>query len=167
MQEPRESENLTPWTPERTALALQFCLRFEGTPHMQRRLQPGRGADCVRFVVGAIQAAGILPPFRWPGYPQDHGLHDRRNWLAGIFLDHSHSESLAIPDWKPETGDIGIFRVGRVSNHVGLVLEGRFWHVTTARPVHHCALATVTPRLQEAIRLTATGLRKPPEDIRA
>lgn len=154
------------WTPEATAAALEFCRRFEGTPHMQRRLRPGRGADCVRFVVGAIQAAGILPPFRWPTYQQDLGLHANRNWLARVFLDHSHSHSIAIPEWEPETGDVGIFRVGRVSNHVGIVVEGRFWHVTTNRAVHDCAIATVRRSLQEAIRIDRPGLRRTPENLK-
>jgi len=150
------------WTPEREAAAIAWCQAFAGTPHMQRRANPGRGIDCIRFAVGAIQAAGILPDFHWPQYPQTIGLGQATNWMADAILRHTHSHSIAPADWIASTGDLGIFRVGRQSNHIGVVVAGRFWHVTTGRPVHHCSPDTVRGHLQEIIRLDAAGLTSQP-----
>jgi hypothetical protein len=153
------------WTPDREAAALAFCRQFEGTPHCQRRLKPGVGADCVRFVVGAIQSAEILQPFQWPTYPQNIGFNQRVNWLARAFLDYTDGHSIAVDGWEPATGDVGIFKVGRTSNHVGLVVAGRFWHVTTHRAVHHCLIDTIRPGLQEIIRIDREGLKADPVNI--
>lgn len=156
-----------PWTADQEAAALAFCHLFEGTPHMQRRLKPGRGADCVRFTCGVLQAAGMLPDFRWPSYPQNIGHSQPRNWLAGVFLEYAHSQAIATDVWIPQTGDVGIFKVGRTSNHVGIVVAGRFWHVTTTRAVHDSMIDAVRPSLQEVIRLTAAGLRADVQNIKA
>lgn len=131
---------------------------------MQRRAEPGRGIDCVRFALGAVQAAGLLPEFRWPQYPQTIGLGQHTNWMAATLLRHLFSHSIAPADWTPATGDLGIFRVGKQSNHIGVMAGERFWHVTTGRPVHHCGPDTVRGHLQEIIRLDAAGLKEQPTD---
>lgn len=160
------SEQEPLWTAQRTASALAFCHEFEGTRHMTRRLIPGRGADCVRFVVGVLQAGGVLPEFAWPSYVDNRGFHQQTNWLAGAFLEHFFAESIAVEQWIPQTGDVGIFKVGNRSNHVGIFVDGRFWHVTTAFPVHHCGVATIRETLQEIIRITEPGLRKLPVHLK-
>ena len=152
------------WTPEAAAAALAFCREFEGTPHRQRRLAAGRGADCVRFTVGVIQAAGILPAFQWPSYAQSYGYGMDVNWLAAEFLRTTFSHSIPVEGWEPQTGDIGIFKVGRVSNHTGIVVDGRFWHVTVGRAVHDCNIDAVRALLQEVIRIDSPGLRATPEN---
>ena len=152
------------WTDESAAAALAFCREFEGTPHMQRRLKAGKGADCVRFTVGVIQAAGILPDFPWPSYAQTYGFGADVNWLAAEFLRTTFSHSVAVADWQPQTGDVGIFKVGAVSNHVGIVVDGRFWHVTVGRAVHDCNVDAVRGSLQEVIRIDQPGLRAIPEN---
>jgi len=159
-----ESTEPSIWTPEATARAIAFCREFEGTPHMQRRLRAGRGADCVRFTVGVIQAAGIVPGFVWPTYSQSYGYGAAKNWLAAEFLRTTYSHSIAIPDWQPATGDVGIFKVGRTANHIGIVVEGRFWHVTVGRAVHDCNTDACRALLQEVIRIDKPGLRAKPEN---
>lgn len=152
------------WEIDREAIALH-CRRYEGTRHRQRRREAGRGVDCIQFVLGALEAAGATPPVRLPSYSQRVGFSRTENSIAAAFAEHFHCRRIALQDWEPQDGDIGIFRAGRFSNHVGIVSGGRFWHVTTEAPVHHCAMATITPALQEAVRFTAPGFRIDPATI--
>jgi cell wall-associated NlpC family hydrolase len=154
------------WTPEAEAMALAECENFRNTPHMQRRAIPGRGVDCVQFVVAVVQAAGILPPFTWPQYRQDIGFRINRNQLGDLMREAFHAEAFAAEDWEPRTGDVGIFRCGRTSNHCGIFVAGRFWHVTVTTPVHDCNVGVVRGSLQEVVRFTATGLRGEPETLK-
>ncbi len=153
------------WTPKREAAALAFMQRYEGTRHMQRRMKAGRGVDCIRLVFGAMQAAGIVPEFEWPQYLQGIGFAQPSNWLTGLILEVTYGDAIPMAQWEPQPGDLGIFKVGRNSNHVGMVLGGRFWHVTYTQPVHDCGIDTVRENLQEAIRIWQPGLRKPPIEI--
>lgn len=155
-----------PWTAEAAAGAESCCQLYRGTPHMQRRAVPGRGVDCVQFVVAVLQAAGILPAFRWPQYRQDIGLHLNRNQLGDLMREVFHAETVPIDEWDPRTGDVGIFRCGRTSNHCGIVVGGRFWHVTVAAPVHDTAVRAVRGSLQEVVRFTAKGLRGEPHQLK-
>lgn len=156
----------TLWTPEAEAAALACCEAFRGTRHMQRRAIPGRGVDCVQFVVATVQAAGILPPFRWPQYRQDIGFHLNRNQLGDLMRAVFVAELVDLETWEPATGDVGIFRCGRTSNHCGIVVAGRFWHVTTTAPVHDTAIRAVRGSLQEVVRFTGAGLRADPQQLK-
>lgn len=150
------------WTAEAVAAAVAFCREFEGTPHMPRRLKAGRGADCARFALGVHQAAGILPEFEYPTYDDNRGFYAGRNWMSDALCEVFFGEIIALDQWEPQTGDIGVFKVGKRSNHVAVLVNGRFWHVTSSYAVHHCSIDTVRERLQEIVRITAPGLRKPP-----
>lgn len=155
-----------PWPPEAEAAAVAACENFRGTRHMQRRAIPGVGVDCVQFVVAVLQAAGMLPVFRWPQYRQDIGLRLNRNQLGDLMAEAFNAEILAVEDWEPRTGDVGIFRCGRTSNHCGLVVAGSFWHVTTTAPVHATPVKAVLGTLQEVVRLTRPGLRSDPQKLK-
>lgn len=146
------------WTPEQEAAAMAFCRTFEGTPHQQRRLKAGRGADCVRFAVGVLQAAKMVPDFDWPSYPQDIGHAQPTNWLAGAFQKTTHCHTITPGDWIPQSGDVGIFKTGPISNHIGVMAGGRFWHVTATRPVHQTDPEAIRRSLQEIIRIHTPGL---------
>jgi len=132
---------------------------------MQRRCIAGTGVDCVQFVFAVLRAADAVPDFPWPSYRQDVGFSSTRNHLADLMQAVLHVESLNPIEWEPRTGDIGIFKVGRTSNHTGIVVGGRFWHVTTRQPVHSQQCAVVRPTLQEVLRLTAAGLKSEPENL--
>lgn len=162
-----ECANLrTAWTPEAEAAALTTCENFRNTPHMQRRAIPGRGVDCVQFVVAVLQGAGIVPPFTWPQYRQDIGFRIQRNQLGDLMAEVFHADAVPVEGWVPRTGDVGIFRCGRTSNHCGIFVAGRFWHVTTTSPVHDCNVRVVVGSLQEVVRFTKAGLRGQPENLK-
>lgn len=146
------------WQPDAAALAA-FLREFEGTPHVQRRRQAGRGVDCIQLVLGALEAAGATPPISLPSYSQQIGFSQGINTMTGAFLECFHTTAIPIAGWKPRDGDVGLFRTGRYSNHCGIVSGGRFWHVTTGTPTHHCAIATIEPKLQTAIRFFKPGIR--------
>lgn len=154
------------WTDDEKRRALACCELFEGTPHMQRRSTPGRGVDCVQLVVAVLQEAGVLPAFRWPQYRQDIGWNLDRNHLGDLMAEVFHAEKLDPADWEPQTGDVGIFKCGRTTNHCGIFVNGRFWHVTVDAPAHHCALRVVHRSLQEVVRITDRGLKSAPENLK-
>ena len=140
----------------------EFLERFEGTPHVQRRREAGRGVDCIQLVIGALEAGGAFPPVTLPSYLQTNGFSRGRNHIADHFIACVHAESIPIGNWEPREGDVGIFKSGRHSNHVGIVAAGRFWHATKTAGAHHTAIAAVERHLQEIIRIHQPGLKENP-----
>jgi hypothetical protein len=146
------------WQIDPQALAA-FLASFEGTPHMQRRRKAGRGVDCIQLVLGALEAAGATPHIILPSYSQECGFSRAGNSMVGAFAQCFHTSTIQKSEWQPQDGDIGLFAVGRYSNHCGIVSANRFWHVTVGRPVHHCSIASVMPRLQAVVRFTSPGIK--------
>lgn len=147
------------WKPDSAALAA-FLALFKGTPHMQRRRTAGRGVDCIQLVLGALEAAGATGTITLPSYSQEIGLSLAGNTMTGAFLECFHAEAVPVARWQPRDGDVGLFKTGRYANHCGVVSAGRFWHVTTGAPTHHCGFASITPRIETFIRFYAPGIRK-------
>lgn len=154
------------WTPERQAAALAAAETFRGTPHMQRRREAGRGVDCVQFVIAVLQASGVLPDFQWPQYRQDIGFRIGRNQLGDLMREVFYAESIEVAGWEPKTGDVGIFKCGKTSNHCGIIIGGRFWHVTTTSPTHDVSPRVVTGHLQEVVRFSRAGLKSEPRNLK-
>lgn len=141
-------------------------LDFEGTKHAPRKAIPQKGVDCIQLVIQAHLAAGTFPPFSWPQYRQDIGIGAEENTLGKAMEKIFFCQRLPIAGWEPRAGDVAIFRSGKVSNHCGVFDGDRFWHVTTAAPVHHCSLACVQGKLQEVVRFTGTGIKSDPSKLK-
>ncbi len=148
------------WTPERKLAALATCMKYVGTPHRNRMAVPGPagGVDCIHFVAEVLTGAGIIPDHRLPGYDERLGTMRSHNVIEDILVRHLHAEVHTEPDW----GDIVICKVGRQSNHVGIVIGENMWHVSSRSFVGYEALVNWLPRVQSFVRITQTGLRADP-----
>lgn len=144
--------------------AAQLLQSYEGTKHAPRRARPGKGVDCIQLVVATLQAAEILPEFEWPQYRQDVGLYLKQNSLTPVMLKAFYAEERPLTD-EPQDFDVGIFKVGRLSNHCGIMMNGRFWHVAADFPVHHTAPAAIAPQLETVVRFTKRGIRTEPKTL--
>ena len=153
------------WTPERRELALNYAHTWRGTPHVDRIAIRGVGIDCVNFVCGALMTCGVCQAFTLPYYDPAWGIGRRNNVLERVAVQCLFSR--IIQDTEPlEFGDIGIFRVGRQSNHVGIVLNDEMWHVSLGRMVEPEPITRrLQERLQSVIRVQAVGLSRHPETL--
>lgn len=144
--------------------AQAFLERFKGVRHAPRRACEKRGVDCIQLVIGTIQAGGFIGEFRWPQYRQDVGFHLRKNSLEevlkSVFFCKNKPEDSPVQDF-----DIGLFKVGRMSNHCGIMMGGRFWHVTNDHPVHSTSHAAIERNLESWIRLEKKGFRTQPANL--
>ncbi len=157
------------WTEERKTLARDVCNLYAGTPHRARVAIPGRragGVDCIHFVDRVLVGAGIIPEHTLPGYDDRAGVFRQRNIIEDILVRHLAAEILP-PDAPAEFGDIVICKVGRQSNHVGIVIDGDFWHVPGGGNCGNEALANWRARIQSLLRVTGTGLLADPSTLRA
>ncbi len=151
------------WTPERQAIARSLAKEFAGTPHHSRTCTIGVGVDCVHFVAAIIKAAGITPPFRLPAYDDRLGRLRERNIIEDILIEHLHCERAP----EPAFGDIVVCRCGRETNHVGIVIDGDFWHVPGRGRCGPEALVNWDSRIQCFLRITKEGLKADPGELTA
>lgn len=152
------------WTPERMQLARDTCATFAGTRHANRLCLPGEGVDCIHFVLAVITAAGIVPPgIRLPAYDERLGIFRERNVIEDVLLAHLHSE----PATAPEFGDIVICNCGRQTNHVGIIVDGKFWHVPAKGRCGPEDVAHWMPRIQGFVRITGLGVKSDPAELNA
>lgn len=158
MSELDKKANLPVWDYNRRVSARLACQAFAGTPHHSRMAIPGTGVDCVHFVMFVLQAAGLLPKMTLPSYDDRIGRLRERNIIEDLLTEHLHCERTASPDF----GDILVCRCGRETNHVGIVIDGEFWHVPGRGRCGPEALANWLPRTQCFLRITAPGLKADP-----
>lgn len=103
---------------------------WTGTPFYPRQAIKGAGCDCVAMALAIYQRAGAVPPtVELPaGYKVGNSDHLDRSlvldWLSGSGLFNP------VAEW-PASGDLVVFRVGRVVHHCGVMLDGHdFMSVT-------------------------------------
>lgn len=154
------------WTPERQASAIAEAKEWHGTPHHDRMRKKAVGVDCINFVCAVLITAGIHEDFRMPGYNTRTGLGRAENTLERVILATFHARALEDREaW--EFGDLIIFKVGRASNHIGIWLNDRIWHVQARRFVEPIVAKQSTyDTVQSVLRITDTGFRQPPENIK-
>ena len=152
------------WTEARRTAARLACQAYAGTPHVNRLALPGEGVDCVHFVLAVLMAAGLVPAeTRLPAYDERLGRLRERNVIEDILLAHLHSAPAAFPAF----GDIVVCKCGRQTNHVGIVIDGEFWHVPGKGRCGPEALENWRPRIQRFIRILAPGLKADPGELTA
>ena len=107
------------WTEEQKARARQIARAWAGTPHRHRIAVRGVGIDCIHLFREIYVGSGLLPPFELPSYDVRLGLRVRHNVMEDALCAVAHFE--AVNPYEPAFGDVMIFRVGRTSNHTGVV----------------------------------------------
>lgn len=140
--------------------------RYRGTRHGNRLDLPGEAVDCINFVLAVLRGAGVLPAVQLPFYDERLGSFRARNVMGELFERHFHA-SLHPSEALPEFGDVIVCRVGRQSNHVGIVLDaGWFWHVPAQGFCSPEAWGAWQHRAERYVRFTATGLRDDPAKLK-
>lgn len=152
------------WTDEQREAIRAVATKFEGTPHRDRIAIPGIGVDCIMLAIEIYRAAGIFPEFTIPQYKTNHGIFRDHNILSVLFRDFAHFRQVGVPEI--DFGDTLVFRVGRYSNHVGVVVDGKCVH-SIARTGVVCS--TMTPgflkKVEAVMRPERPGLKADPQTI--
>lgn len=88
-----------------------------GTPYHPCARVKGAGADCLTFIAGVYEAAGLIEPVDLAPYPPDwHLHHDEERYLKGV-LDYCVEI-----DADPLPADIALWRFGRCYSHGAIVI---------------------------------------------
>lgn len=147
------------WTEERKQLARQTCEAWKETPHRNRIAVPLIGVDCIRFVGEVLQSSEVISNFRFPYYSPGYGLFVTHNFLENIFSHLLFTETIE----EPEFGALIVCRVGRATNHCGIVIDGKAWHVPFGSVVKGETMDTIN--IQSLLRITQDGFRNDPAKI--
>ncbi len=138
-------------TADRQRAHLVKCAQgWIGTPYHTGAKIRGVGADCITWIVGAFEEAGLIPAIQIPFYPPDWHLHrDEERYLKGLaeWCDEVPApedfRSLDLPPANPglasgvggaaasETakprvplpGDIVVWKIGRCFAHGAIVAD--------------------------------------------
>ncbi len=152
------------WTPERVAASLTEARSWLGTRHANRMAVKGSGIDCIHFVRECMVAGGACDSFRLPYYDQRLGIGNARNTMEALFLHCFHAVSLPA-DTEPLDGDVVVFKVGRESNHCGMIFAGQVFHAVARSYVRADPWGDWRENAQALLRITAPGFRKNPEHL--
>jgi len=128
----------------------------------------GEGVDCINFVMAILEGSGVLPRTPLPFYDERLGSFRARNVMEDLFLRFFHAEAHE-PEWNngcPEFGDVVICKCGRQSNHVGIILDGWFWHVPSKGFCSPEPWPFWQFRAQRLVRFTQIGRREDPAGLR-
>ena len=155
------------WTEARKQSARDAAERFRGTPHRNRIAIPGVGVDCIFLALEIYWAAGIIPRCGVPQYSPALGILRTRNVARDIFMRCAYFEDVGR---NPELGfgDLIIFAVGRVANHVGVMIDGACVHSAARVGVLWTTpTAGFCDKIETVLRSRAEGLRCDPASIDA
>lgn len=151
------------WTHEQKEAARAACNEWRGTPHRDRLRLKKKGVDCVNFVAAVLIDAGLVRDFALPYYSANWGIGRRENVMSRLIDELFHVEEVT---GEPEFGDLLVFRVGRQSNHIGIVIDGECWHCMTRRFVEPSELDhRIFSDVQTILRLVAPGEKRAPETL--
>lgn len=163
------SPTCPPETPPCTALELEALrgtlLFWQGTPHRDRMAKVGVGIDCIGLVRECFVAAGLVEPFELPYYNPRMGLGRANNVMERVFLACTDAVAIDPEKGDPADGDVLIWRVGRQSNHCGIYLDGKAWHVMARAKVRPDPWEPLRHDMQSFIRLRARGFVRRPETL--
>lgn len=120
-------------TDDQRALVRDIARSWKGTPYRHRAAVLGVGVDCARILIEVYASAGLIERFDPGKYTRDWHLHrNEERYLATIerFAGSPIKEG-SIHEWddgsyKPLTGDILVWRVGRTFSHSAIVTEWPF-----------------------------------------
>lgn len=101
---------------EQREKVLAVAASWVGTPYHHAARIKKAGADCLTFIAGVYEEAGLIPHEPIPHYPPDWHLHrDAERYMEGLL---QYSKEIAGP---PLPGDIVVFKFGRCFSHGAIV----------------------------------------------
>lgn len=148
------------WTDERKNLARVTCLTWRGTRHKNRICRLQIGIDCIRFVAEVLRTSEVISGFSFPYYATGHGIFVTHNFMEDIFAHLLYTEEIDVPEF----GALIVCRVGKATNHCGIVIDEKAWHVPFASEVKPDRLDLMD--IQTMLRITQPGFRNDPSTLR-
>lgn len=120
-----------------------------GTPYRHRAAVKGAGVDCARILIEVFGDAGLIEKFDPGRYTRDWHLHrNEERYLQTVesFAGDPLRAGDSLIEWerdgyKPLTGDIVVWRVGRTFSHSAIVTEWPY-------AIHASAPAMVVEEVQ-------------------
>ena len=115
------------------------ALTWEGTPYIPHGRIKGKdgGCDCLTFVAGVYENAGVIDRLPIPHYNRDWHLHD--NVELYLFGKDDTPGMLHFCDeitGPPQPADIVLWKFGKRFSHAAIVIEWpRIIHAWVRRPV--------------------------------
>ena len=139
------------------------ALSWTGTPYIPsgRIKGPNGGVDCLTFVAGVFEGAGIIERLQIPHYPHDWHLHqDGELYLFGKDGTPGLLHFCREIEGQPQAGDIVVWKFGHCFSHAAIVTE---WpmiiHAWSERPVgpDNALTRTILKTVHEVIALRGTS----------
>lgn len=115
--------------------------------------------------MAVLESAGVVPRFRLPNYDERLGSFRAHNVMEDLMAMHFHVERHDVTA-TPEFGDVVVCSCGRQSNHIGILLEGWFWHVPAKGICLPDSWGNWRHRSQAILRFTQVGIRQDPKGLR-
>lgn len=113
------------------------ALTWYNTPYHHHARIKGVGVDCAQLIVGVAVECNIITDNdveRVPNYPIQWHLHNKEERLLSVLESFGCVE---IDRQDAQMGDIVAFRFGRVSSHLGIIVnDTQFIHA-------HCSIGKV------------------------
>jgi cell wall-associated NlpC family hydrolase len=104
-------------TDPRRAAVVAEAQEWIGTPFHHHARVKGAGVDCLHLLAEVYERCGLIGHVEPEHYPPDWHLHrDAERFLDGLMR---HGREIGGP---PESGDIALFRFGRVFSHGAIVV---------------------------------------------
>jgi cell wall-associated NlpC family hydrolase len=141
---------------EARAAVVKEAMEWEGTPYMPCARVKGKngGVDCLTFVAGVFEAAGVIDPVVIPHYPRDWHLHQKEErYMNGVREYCNEIEGPPLP------GDIVLWKFGHCFAHGAIVIK---WpmiiHAWANRPVcpDNAEQYSILKTVHEVIELRGT-----------
>ena len=110
---------------ERILSLRESAITWLQTPFVAHAQQIGAGVDCIHLVLALYQDAGLIQHVDLPPYSLDSGHHSD----AEVFRPLIEQSGLFDSAWEPgqpiqvKTGDLLLFRVGRIAFHCGVAIN--------------------------------------------
>lgn len=116
------------------ALVRDIARTWVGTPYRHQAAIRGVGVDCARILIEVYAEAGLIDRFNPGKYTRDWHLHrDEERYLNTVesftglpIKDNSSIHLWKEEGYKPLTGDILVWRVGRTYSHSAIVTDWPF-----------------------------------------
>lgn len=130
-------------------MVLQEARSWLGTPYRHRGAIKGSGVDCARILIEVYGNVGLIEKFDPGRYTRDWHLHRNEEvYLQTVerFAGEPLRSGDTLIEWlaegyKPLTGDIIVWRVGRTFSHSAIVTEWPY-------AIHASAPAMVVEEVQ-------------------
>lgn len=94
------------------------ALSWQRTPYQHAARIKGAGADCITFLAGVFENAGLVQKIEIPFYPaQWFHNRDAERYMEGLMRYTRETE------FPPLPGDIALWKFGRCFSHGAIVID--------------------------------------------